>query len=194
MTTITRSYRDHQTAQGVVRELERAGIPTADISIISNNTENWHKNGGADDDAGDGAATGAGVGAALGGAAGLLAGLGAMAIPGLGPVVAAGWLASTAVGAAAGGAAGGLIGALADAGVSSDEAEYYAEGVRRGDTLVVVRTKDAHSATAQKIMDREAIDYTRRREAWKKEGWSGYDADAPAYTPEQIRAWRTTMY
>lgn len=192
MATLTRSYRDYKTAQGVVRSLERAGIPSADISIVAGNADSWYRPGNGDDN--EGAATGAGVGAALGGAAGLLAGLGMMAIPGLGPVVAAGWLASTAVGAAAGGAAGGLLGALTDAGVSSDEAEYYAEGVRRGDALLVVRTSDANVATAQTIMDRDAIDYSRRNAAWRKEGWTGYDPDTPAYTPEQVRSWRNTIY
>jgi hypothetical protein len=59
---------------------------------------------------------GTGIGAGVGGTAGLLAGLGLLAIPGLGPVVAAGWLAATAVGAAAGGAIGGIVGALTEAG------------------------------------------------------------------------------
>ena len=82
------------------------------------------------------AGKGAGIGAAVGGVGGLLTGLGLMAIPGVGPVVAAGWLAATAAGAvtgaAVGGAAGGIIGGLTDAGVSEDDAHVYAEGVRRG--------------------------------------------------------------
>ena len=73
----------------------------------------------------------------------MLAGLGLLAIPGLGPVVAAGWLASTALGAAVGGAAGGLIGALTAAGVSKEDADIYAEGIRRGGTLVTARVPDA---------------------------------------------------
>ena len=68
------------------------------------------------DDRAEGAGKGAGIGAGVGGAAGLLAGLGLLAIPGLGPVVAAGWLAATAVGAAAGAATGGIVGALTEAG------------------------------------------------------------------------------
>ena len=77
------------------------------------------------------------------GTAGLLAGLGLLAIPGLGPVVAAGWLAATAVGAAAGAATGGVVGALTEAGVSREDADSYAEGVRRGGTLVSARVADA---------------------------------------------------
>jgi hypothetical protein len=72
----------------------------------------------------------------------LLAGLGLLA-PGLGPVVAAGWLAATAVCAAAGAATGGIVGALTEAGVSKEDAPLYAEGVRRGGTLVSARAPDA---------------------------------------------------
>jgi hypothetical protein len=64
------------------------------------------------------------------------------AIPGLGPVVAAGWLTATAVGAAAGAATGGIVGALTEAGVSKDDASLYAEGVRRGGTLVSARVPE----------------------------------------------------
>src|SRR4029078_5806436 len=117
----------------------------SDISIVANNSDNWF---GADkkdrdrdgvDDRAESAGKGAGIGAGVGGTAGLLAGLGLLAIPGLGPVVAAGWLAATAVGAAAGAATGGVVGALTEAGVSREDAHSYAEGVRRGGTLVSAR-------------------------------------------------------
>ena len=67
---------------------------------------------------------------------GLLTGLGLMAIPGVGPVVAAGWLVATLAGAAAGGVTGGAVGALTEAGISKDEADVYAEGLRRGGAVV----------------------------------------------------------
>src|SRR6476646_7615762 len=110
-TTISRLYRDYDTGARVVAELERSGIPHSDISIISNNDTGRFDRGSSKidrdadgvDDRAEGAGKGAGIGAALGGAAGLLAGLGMLAIPGIGPVVAAGWLASTAAMAAAGG-------------------------------------------------------------------------------------------
>ena len=108
--------------------------------------------------AGSGAAAGASVGAALGGGAGLLAGLGLLAIPGLGPVVAAGWLAATAVGAVAGGAAGGLVGSLTSAGVNPEHAEIYAEGVRRGGSIVTARVDDTLAPRAESLLsDRGAI-------------------------------------
>ena len=88
------------------------------------------------DDRAEGAGKGAGIGATAGGVVGLLTGLGLLAIPGVGPVVAAGWLVATAAGAAVGGTAGGIIGALTQAGTSEEDAYIYAEGVRRGGTLV----------------------------------------------------------
>src|SRR6478752_10172781 len=95
--TITRSYDNYATASSVVEQLEGAGISSSNISFVGHNGETDETN----------AAEGAGIGAGVGGAAGLLAGLGLLAIPGVGPVVAAGWLAATAVGAAAGAATGG---------------------------------------------------------------------------------------
>ena len=106
---ISRLYDSYPDAEKAVRGLEAAGVPHSDISIVANNSDNWwntdkktdRDRDGVDDRA-ESAGKGAGIGAGVGGAAGLLAGLGLLAIPGLGPVVAAGWLASTALGAAAG--------------------------------------------------------------------------------------------
>ena len=133
--TISRLYDTHNDAQQAVRRLEAAGVPHSDISLVANNSDGWFNSDkkvdrdhiGVDDRA-EGAGKGAGIGAGVGGAAGLLAGLGLLAIPGLGPVVAAGWLAATAVGAAAGAATGGIVGALTEAGVSDEDAQSYAEG------------------------------------------------------------------
>lgn len=102
-------YNSYPHAAKAVKDLEAAGVPHADISLVANNSDEWYSNDrdrdGVDDRA-EGAGKGAGVGAGVGGTAGLLAGLGFLAIPGLGPVVAAGWLAAPAVGAAAGAATG----------------------------------------------------------------------------------------
>src|SRR3954465_12170480 len=145
--TISRLYDTYSDAERAVSRLEAAGVPHSDISIVANNSDNWYgsSTGKVDrdrdgvDDRAEGAGTGAGIGAGLGSAAGLLAGLGLLAIPGLGPGVAAGWLGSTRGGAAAGAATGGIVGALTEAGVSKDDASRYAEGVRRGGTLVSAR-------------------------------------------------------
>ena len=80
-----------------------------------------------------------------------------MAIPGVGPVVAAGWLASTLAGAAAGAATGGALGALTQAGISDDDAHVYAEGLRRGGAVVSARVADQDAARLQAVMDRSAV-------------------------------------
>lgn len=204
--TVSRLYDTYAQAQDAVRGLENIGIPHADISIVSNNADNWYQ--GADgvsgrvdrdrdrdgaDDRAEGAATGAGVGAAIGGAAGLLAGLGLLAIPGLGPVVAAGWLASTAVGALAGGTSGGVIGALTQSGVSEEDAHVYAEGVRRGGSLVSARVPDADRTRAEALLDRASVDIGQRRKYYQKGGWKGFDAAAPGYSAEKIRQERDAI-
>src|SRR5436305_3416234 len=202
MSVISRLYDNYSDAARAVSDLERAGVPRDDISLVANNSEGWYREDGdrsgdgsrrvdrdhdGVDDRAEGAATGAGIGAALGGAAGLLAGLGMLAIPGLGPVVAAGWLASTAALAVAGGATGGLIGALTQSGVSEEDANVYAEGVRRGGTLVTARVPDAERARCEAILDRASVNLRDRAALYQKSGWSRFDPAAPAYTEEQIR-------
>jgi len=201
--TISKLFEDHATASRAVGELEAAGVPRSEISIVASNADNWYESGdyranttttdrvdrdgdGVDDRA-EAAGAGAGVGAAIGGTAGLLAGLGLMAIPGIGPVVAAGWLAATAAGALTGAAAGGLIGALTQAGVSEEDAQVYAEGVRRGGTLVTARVPDNDRARLQAILDRSGVDIGRRREAYRQRGWNRFDEKSQPYTPDQVR-------
>jgi hypothetical protein len=194
--TISKLYDNHTVAARAVQDLEAAGLPRDDISLVANNSDGWYDDKGtrrvdrdADgvDDRAEGAGTGAGVGATLGGAAGLLAGLGLLAIPGLGPVVAAGWLAATATGALAGGAAGGLIGALTQAGVDDEDAHVYAEGVRRGGTLVTARVPDADRARYDNILSQSAVDISSRREAYRSAGWKSFDAKAAPYNADQVR-------
>src|ERR1700730_10383910 len=179
MATISRLYKDHDTGTRVVAELERSGIPQSDISIIANNDSGWFNRVGSKridrdadgtDDRAEGATKGAGIGATLGGGAGLLAGLGMLAIPGIGPVVAAGWLASTAAVAVAGGATGGLIGALTQSGIGEEEAHTYAEGLRRGGTLVTVRVPDGDRARVEAIMNRYIPIDTTTMGAAQREG------------------------
>ena len=152
MITLSRLFADGGSARAVVDELKAAGLPDDDIGIIASShalsqpmrnadLENTGDVIDRDRHGRDGQTVNksAGIGAALGGAAGLLAGLSAFVLPGIGAVVAAGWLGSLLAGAVAGGAAGGVIGALIEAGVSENDAAGYAEGVRRGGTLVTIR-------------------------------------------------------
>jgi hypothetical protein len=133
------------------------------------------------------------MGATVGGAAGLLTGLGLMAIPGVGPLVAAGWLATTAAGAVTGAvtgaAAGGIVGALTDTGVEKADAETYAEALRRGAILISARATDANEDHVRAVMDSSRpADLALRRQGWEREGWTSYDPAAQPYTPEQRRA------
>ena len=192
--TISRLYDNYADARTAVQGLEAAGVPHSEISIVANNSDSWY---GTDkkvdrdrdgvDDRAEGAGKGAGIGAGIGGAAGLLAGLGLLAIPGLGPVVAAGWLAATAVGAAAGAATGGIVGALTNAGVSKEDAPLYAEGVRRGGTLVSARVAEADRARLDAILDRSAVNLRDRSAAWQKTGWKSFDPASKPYSADEVR-------
>jgi PRC-barrel domain len=192
--TITRLYDDYDSAARAVAELKRVGVPDSDISLVANNAEGWYAARDRDrdgvDDRAEGATAGAGIGAAAGGIVGLLTGLGLLAIPGLGPVVAAGWLVSTAALAGAGGAVGGVVGALVETGTSREDAQVYAEGVRRGGTLVSARVPDADAARYEAILDRSAVDIRQRSAMYRGSGWRQFDPSAPAYTAEQVRTER----
>lgn len=180
--TVTALFDTYEAAANAVRKLEAGGVAHSDISIVSNDAS--HSRYYDSDTTGDhvsGTGTGASLGTILGGGAGLLAGLGMLAIPGLGPVVAAGWLASTLVGAGVGAAAGGLVGSLTDAGISRDDAHLYAEGVRRGGTLVTVRADDAMIDRVTDVLDDEGtVDLDERESNWRSEGWSGEYTGSPA--------------
>ncbi|WP_246529705.1 YsnF/AvaK domain-containing protein [Microvirga zambiensis] len=181
--TLTSFFDRYEDASEAVRRLEAAGVPRSDISLIASNEGDRYSSHASrtfdgtnhhDDDVSDGAGTGATVGTLAGGGAGLLAGLGMLAIPGLGPVVAAGWLVSTLVGAGAGAAIGGLTGALVDAGVDENDAHAYAEGIRRGGALVTVRASDAEVDRIVDILDDEGtVDFDERETTWRSEGWTG---------------------
>ncbi len=198
--TISRLYNNYDDARAAVRDLEAAGVGHNDISILASNADNWYSDDrkaststypdrdlDGKDDRAESAGTGAGVGAAVGGVAGLLTGLGLMAIPGVGPVVAAGWLVSTLAGAAAGGVTGGVLGALTQAGVSKEDAEVYAEGLRRGGAVVSARVLDADAVRLQAVMDRSAVNIGERSAAYRQGGWNSFDPNATPYTADQIR-------
>jgi hypothetical protein len=187
-TTVTGLFDHYDDARRAVSALESAGIPSDNVSIVANR--------GTDSDgtdAAEGASQGAGIGAAVGGVGGLLTGLGIMAIPGVGPVGAAGWLAATAAGAVAGavvgGATGGIIGALTEEGVPERDAHVYAEGVRRGGALVTARVDDALVAQARAILaDSKSVDVNRRRTEYEAAGWTRFDENADPMAPPSSRA------
>lgn len=194
--TIVGSFDRLDDAHEVVRALQEDGFPASDISIIANNIAGQYGSEGqlpgaapaTLSDTGAGAATGAAAGGVLGGAAGLVVGLMGLAIPGIGPIVAAGPLAAALAGAGAGAVAGGLIGGLTGAGVPEEEAQVYAESVRRGGALVTVRAEDSRAELAAKILrSGGAVDIERRADAWRGQGWQQYDPKAEPLSVEQLQ-------
>jgi hypothetical protein len=189
---ITRLFDVYSDALRAVAELEGAGVAHQHISIIANDAEDVRAHmRPAEDHVGADAGRGAVAGGALGGGVGLLAGLGVLAVPGLGPVVAAGWLAAAAVGAAvgavAGGAVGGVVGALVNAGETEANANVYAEGVRRGGTLVSVRAHDNQAGLVENVLDRfNAVTAADRGSVYRAQGWDRFDDKAPPYTDEEV--------
>jgi hypothetical protein len=194
MRTITGLYDSYDDARSAVKALEDAGVPSDHISIISNK-DGREDIEGQGNNAAEGAGTGAGIGAVAGGAGGLLTGLGMMAIPGVGPVVAAGWLAATAAGAVAGavagGAVGGIVGAMIESGVKEEDAHVYAEGVRRGGAVVAAKVEEDKVAASETILrSSRSVDLTARRQAYTNDGWNRFDEAADPYTADQIAAER----
>ena len=161
-TSVTCTATASQT-DTIIRDLRAAGFLANDISVLltdrsvlladrketSDFAHEHHTK------APEGAATGAGTGAALGAAAGWLAGIGALAIPGLGPFIAAGPLMAALGGATVGGAVGGLAGALVGMGIPEIEAKKYEEKLKTGSSLICVHAEDRNEANrAQEICAR----------------------------------------
>lgn len=187
--TVVASYNRLDDATAAMRDLRDAGFAETDLNLLASRTTREDAT-----DSGDmpgNTATGAIAGGALGGAAGLAVSLMGLAIPGIGPILAAGPIAAALAGAGAGAVAGGVVGALTDVGVSETDAQIYAESVRRGGAVVTVRTDEARAAAAEEILDRhDAVDIEERVAEWKRSGWSGYDPDAPEWSAAQIEAER----
>ena len=195
-------FENYGAAAEGIRQIEAAGLSRSNISVLSSNAAGWYHAAGSPvdpkhdkdrdgrDDRSEGAAAGAGIGAVALGAIGALTGLGLLAIPGVGPIVAAGWLASTAAGAVAGGVTGGIVGALVESGISKENAELYLETIRRGGTLVTARVPDDERDRYERILAGSAIDVSRRESTYRQTGWSGYDPNRPACDLAEIEAER----
>lgn len=149
-------FDSQSEAERAVTQLRNAGVKDSDISVIA---QQDGKNS-TSDGSGAEAATDVVGKTALGAGAGTLLGIAALAIPGVGPLIAAGAIASVAVpgaaltGAAVGAVAGGLTGLLTDHGVSSDDATYYEERINDGGVFVSVKLQDGtlNPQSAQDIL------------------------------------------
>jgi uncharacterized protein (TIGR02271 family) len=189
--TVVGFFDDFSHARAAVEDLVNSGIPRECIGLTASNARGEHgeaaRREGQGNKAGEGAAAGAGIGAVVGGLGGLLVGLGMLAIPGIGPILAAGPIATTLAGAGIGAATGGLIGALTGMGIPEEHAQIYAEGVRRGGTLVTVQTEEARVDSASDILNRHgAVDIERRAEEWRGSGWTGFRHDAQPMSREDL--------
>ena len=163
--TVVGVFRDQGQARDAIGALKDAGFAADDIGILTpdrGETRAMAEETGSK--AGAGAATGAAAGGVLGGLGGWLAGIGALAIPGIGPFVAAGALATALGGAAVGAGVGAIGGALTGMGVRKEEADWYEQEVRGGGTLVTVRA-DGRYDEAQGLLRRSGAYDIETREA-----------------------------
>jgi hypothetical protein len=172
----TAAFGIYSTRTGVetaVDTLKAEGFRNTDISVL------FPQNVGSKDfahekntKAPEGAAAGAGTGAVVGGALGWLAGIGALAIPGLGPFIAAGPIMAALAGAGVGGAVGGVAGALVGMGIPEYEAKRYEGRVKNGGILLSVHCDDSHwTKKAKAILERTGA------EDVSSTGESGSDRD-----------------
>ena len=149
-------YRDRISVENAVDELRAAGFRNTDISVL------FPENEGTKDfahekhtKAPEGTATGATSGAVVGGGLGWLVGIGALAIPGLGPFIAAGPIVATLAGAGAGGVLGGITGALVGMGIPEYEAKRYEGRIKQGGMLLSVHSDNSEwTRRAKEILER----------------------------------------
>ena len=181
MKTVVGTYDNVQTAYAVANDLISAGYSRNDISVVANDAKKEYARYTDANyvDSTDDVAKGAGIGAAIGGLGGLLVGLGALAIPGVGPVIAAGPLLAALTGAGVGAVTGGIVGALVDLGIPDEEAQIYSEGLRRGHVLVIAQVPDASATAVTSIMERPGlVDIRRQADSWRASGWKNFDPES----------------
>src|SRR5688500_2026147 len=193
MKTIVGLFDNYSDAQSAVSELEAAGFDRDSISVFANRGD--QPGGGssaASTESGSDTAERTMAGAVAGGGVGLLAGLALAMIAGVGPILAGGPLAAGLTGAGIGAVAGGMVGALPSAGVPEEHAHYYAEGVRRGGTLVTLACDDEDAKQAMDILNRHnPVDIDQRSRQWQAGGWQGVTPDlkrSPALTQYHDRS------
>lgn len=147
-------FEDRTDAEKAAAELRAKGFKDDEIGYA------WKDEGGTHN-VGDAAVKGAATGAVAGG---LLGAAAAVLIPGIGPIVAGGMLATALAGAAAGAAVGGIAGALLKLGVPDEEARYYEDEFKRGRALMTVKSGDRYDEAADIIRRGRGFDYETRSE------------------------------
>lgn len=169
-------------AEQIARALQAGGFPESDISVLFPDNTGTHDFGHeSHTKAPEGAATGAGTGGLLGGGLGWLIGIGSLAIPGVGPFIAAGPIMAALAGAAIGAATGGITGALVGLGIPEYEAKLYDGKIREGNVLISVHVDDRDEMRrAKEILEREGAQHIATSGEASAE--SAEEDDRPAYT------------
>lgn len=185
--TVVGLFDDRDDAHGAVQDLMTAGYTKDKISLVATDPGGEYQKYRVDAEgnlSGEGAATGLVSGTVVGGLLGLLIGAGAIfAGPAL---LVAGPFAGLVAGAAAGAATGGILGGLIGLGIPKEHAEVYAEGVRRGGTLVTVTVGEEETQRVRDLLDRDgAVDVEQRAGYYQSTGYAGYDKDAHPFSADQ---------
>ena len=186
-TTVAGLFDQYEDADRAIRALYNYGVTTNEINVVTRAETLQGRSDYPVTESPERASvlsTAAVGGAATGGLIGLVAGVAALLLPGIGPVITVGSVATalglTAAGAGIGAAAGGLIGALSDLGLPEEETNVYAEGIKRGGILVTVQTEEEERNEVEDLLhEAGAIDVNTRRAEWQQSGWQRFE-DVPA--------------
>jgi uncharacterized membrane protein len=175
-TSVFGIVKSYSQAEQLVEELQAEGFPASEISVLLPDSEGRHDIGHVKaTKAPEGATTGATAGGVTGGVLGLLAGIGALAIPGVGPFIAAGPLMAALGGAAIGAGTGGLVGGLVGMGIPEIEARRYQDKLKRGNYLIAVAVADGDEKD-------------RAKETFKNVGAEDISTSSMSKAPAESRA------
>jgi uncharacterized protein (TIGR02271 family) len=153
-TTVVGLFQDQPSAEAAIRRLKTAGFSEREIGVaVRDRDQQRSLTEETGTQTAEDAAKGAVGGGVVGGVIGLLAGVGALAIPGIGPIIAGGALASTLAGAGIGAAAGGLIGALVGMGVPEEDAQHFERGFKEGGILLTVQAGSRATLARQALAE-----------------------------------------
>jgi len=178
--TVVGVFKDADQARRAVAELRQAGFPQDSISMVMRSNESGVLEPNVMKDAE--------IGAAAGGIGGALFAFAAVAVPGLGPIMAIGPILGALGGASLGAVTGGLAGVLTNTGVPQEKAHDYAESIRRGDAIVTVRTDPAELERALRIMNEcGALDMEARAAGWRASGFVGHNPGVEPLSEDELR-------
>lgn len=181
--TVVGLFDEMVEAENTVKELEAAGFSTSDISLVAHRAKCGPAVGPVES-----VSEGGGIAklSAVGGLAGFATAMVALAIPGIGPLLAAGPIAAELVAGGVGAAAGAVLGGLRQSGVPEEDAGCYCEALKRGGILLSVSTSDERAEEAERIIGQHRlIDIEDCAEQWRQSGWKGFDPNAEPVAASQ---------